>query len=207
MMPPSTVPSGLPSEPMTMTANAVIVTSAPIAGVMLPSMNGANTPATAAKSDADAERDGGHAMHVDAGRNGLVAVVHHRAGQIAEPGAIQIEIDQQHRAAAGNAARHPGRRKGLPEQFHRAGLDRVAGEQTCDRGERAPELVAGDRPLAGAEGDGRHRFDHLRQAEEQDERQHLRILGAQQPRHQQIIERQADDHEHDERDRDRRQSD
>ena len=35
---------------MTMTVNEVTVTSTPIAGVMLPSMNGAKTPATAASA-------------------------------------------------------------------------------------------------------------------------------------------------------------
>ena len=35
---------------MTMTVNEVTVTSTPIAGVMLPSMKGANTPATAASA-------------------------------------------------------------------------------------------------------------------------------------------------------------
>ena len=66
------------------------------------------------------------------------------------------------------------------------------------------ELIAGYRSLAGAEGDGRYRLDHLRQAEEQNERQHFRVLGAQQPRHQQVIERQSDDRERQEGYRDRR---
>ena len=56
MMPPSTVPSGLPSEPMTMTANDVTVASTPIAGVIEPSMKGAKTPAMAASADADRQR-------------------------------------------------------------------------------------------------------------------------------------------------------
>ena len=80
----------------------------------------------------------------------------------------------------------------------------MTGKETGDRGNRAAELVAGYRSLAGAEGDGGHRLDHLRQAEEQNERQHFRIFGAQQPRHQEVIERQSDAREHQEGDHDRR---
>ena len=49
-MPPNTVPSGLPSDPTTMTANEVTVASTPIAGVIDPSMKGAKTPPTAAST-------------------------------------------------------------------------------------------------------------------------------------------------------------
>src|SRR5579875_2974933 len=48
--PPSTVPRGLPREPMTITAKAVMVVSTPMAGVTLPSMKGARTPAIPARA-------------------------------------------------------------------------------------------------------------------------------------------------------------
>ena len=41
-------------------------------GVMLPRMNGANTPATPASAKADAEGDGGDEVDVDAGGQRLV---------------------------------------------------------------------------------------------------------------------------------------
>src|SRR5436190_253532 len=111
MMPPSTVPSGLPSEPMTITAKDVTVASTPMAGVIEPSMNGANTPPIAASA---------------------IPI----ANAIAETRCVSM----------------PG-----------------------------------------------NRFDHLRQAEEQNDRQHFRIFCRQQPRNENVVERHPDEHEQRER--------
>ena len=69
-------------------------------------------------------------MDVDAGSDSLVAVIHHRAGQIAEPRPVQIDIDDEDGAAAGDTARHPGRWKKLAEQLNRAGVDLVTDKET-----------------------------------------------------------------------------
>src|SRR6202034_4765288 len=81
------------------------------------------------QADADSEADGGHAMDVDAGRDRLLAIVHHGAREIAEPGTIQICVDEEDGAAARDAAHDPGRRKGLAEQLDWAVLDLVPGEE------------------------------------------------------------------------------
>ena len=142
-------------------------------------------------------------MNVDAGRDRLLAIVHHRAGEIAEPGLIQIEVDEQNGQSADDAARHPRRRKSLAQKFDGTSLDFVADEDTRNRGNRAAKLIAGNRSFTGAEGDGRHSFDDLRKTEEKNERQHFRIFGAQEPWNQEVIEREANDHEHSKRDHDR----
>src|SRR6202034_3273281 len=102
----------------------------------------------------DSEGDGGHAMDVDAGRDRLLAIVHHGAREIAEPDTVQICVDEEDGAAARDAAHDPGRRKGLAEQLDWAVLDRVPGEEAGYGADRAAKLIAGNRSFTGAERDG-----------------------------------------------------
>src|SRR5271166_1899933 len=106
-------------------------------------------------------------MNVDAGGDGLLAGHHDSARQISKPSAIEIEVDEQDGAAAGDAARRPCGREGLAKDFNRAALDRMADEEALDRGDGLAQFCTGNRALAGAEGDGGERFDDLREAKEQ----------------------------------------
>ena len=92
-----------------------------------------------------------------------------------------------------------------PNNSDRPALDRMSGEQALDRGD--------DRGRAASPGIDRSLVPKAivvtasitcDEAEEQNERQHFRILGAQQPRNQQVIERQPGNHEDDECDDDGR---
>src|SRR4030088_1388916 len=99
-------------------ANEVTVASAPNAGVTEPNIKGANTPATAASPrpipNAAAEtRSTSMPLATAAAR--LVAPRHHRAGEGAEPGAVQIEIDQCDGDQAGDRRNHPRRGKPVAE--------------------------------------------------------------------------------------------
>ena len=181
---------------MTMTANAVTVTSTPIAGVMLPSMNGAKTPAIAAspmpmpKASADT-RWTLMPVATASSRLSITARV-----SVAEPRAIQIKIDEQHGAAAGDAARHPRRRESLAEYLDRAVLHLVPGNSAATAASARPSSSPGIERSLVPKTIVVHRLDHLRQPEEQNDRQHFRVLGREQPRNQDVIERQADQHEH-----------
>src|SRR5260370_15246180 len=108
-------------------------------------------------------------MDVDPGADRFLAIDHDRAGQGAEPCPVKIKIDTQNGKAARNAARNPGSRKSLAEDLNGTIVDRMTSEQARDGGDRNSEFAAGDGALAGAECDGRYRFDDLRETEEQNE--------------------------------------
>ena len=117
---------------------------------------------------------------VDAAGERLVAADHDGASERAEPGVVKVEIDRRHRDGADRGAEHPGAGQALAEEDDRAGA----------------EDAAGDGSLGGAEGDRGQGLDDLRQAEEQDDRQHFGVAREQQARHDEVVDRQADQEEH-----------
>ena len=134
-------------------------------------------------------------MHIDAGGERFIAARHHRACERAKPRLVEIEIDEQYADETGDAGHHPGGWKALSEQIDRPFFHGVAGERMHAGAQRHTKLAAGNGTFARAPGDCRDGFDHLAQAEEQDDRQHLRIARFQKPRHQQIVKRQANETE------------
>ena len=119
------------------------------------------------------------ALHVDAGGQGLVAVRHDGAGEGAEPGAIEIEEDEQDGGEADGRTDQPG-----------------LGQRRAEKRQRADaEEAAGQGALVGAEGQGGAGLDHLRQAEEQDDRQHLRIARSLQAGDDEGVDREAQQEE------------
>ena len=106
--------------------------------------------------------------------------------------------------AADDAACHPWRGEALAENLDRAVLDRAASEEAEDLRQRAAELTARNRALARPPQDRGEGLDHLRKPEEQNEGKHLRVLGAEEARHQRVIKRQAEKKKKQKGDRHRR---
>ncbi|SCC92034.1 hypothetical protein THIX_20084 [Thiomonas sp. X19] len=134
-------------------------------------------PGRAGQRQAGDEGDDRDAVDADAGGQRLVAVGHDGARGVTQLGVREVQIQPGDGGQAEDRGHPPAVGKLLAEQADVAGTQRLARQ----------------RALVGAEGQPRERFEHLADAEEQDEGQHLRVTAALQARHHGVIQRIADD--------------